>query len=477
MNFLFHKTYLQSNEKRRKAELLVISIFISLFISFIYLGISIYASFSHSIYLILIAIFILAVSLALLKTPIKLKLPGNLSIAATNFLTFACMYLSGGIHSPLIIWMISPPIIALLTLNRFSSYIWAFISVSQIGILIYLDWLNIYVSTSYNSHYDSFFYFSSFLGVMVVLFIISLFFENSFEKSQKSVEELNKELLIKNEELNIQTEEIVSQRDMLYDMTREMELHQGEVVELNEQLEERISSRTNELFNAMEELDTFIYRSAHDIKGPLATISGLCYVAMFDVKDEKSASYLAKIQIQTQKTIQLLQRISGISELKKTEPTASSIDFKLIQLKLSRYLQEEEDSQLLKIKINLPDNEIEFWSDQNLIESALIDLLDNAVKFRDSFKNEDPYVNLDINIESEQLTMRIEDNGLGIHETIKPFLFDMFFKGSDKSKGSGLGLFIVKLTAEKLNGTVLLDSSRKGKTIFTVIIPQLPQKK
>jgi len=473
MDFLFHNSYLNHDEKRRNARLLACSVSISLFFYFIFLGTVIYVGFKEAKILIIGAIFTSVVSLGMLKTGLKLKIPGNLSIIGTNILAFSCMAMSGGIHSPLVIWIIVAPITTLLILNRRTSYFWVAISLLELGLLVLFDLKGIVFSSSYNSAYHDFFYISSFSGVMVVMLVVSLLFKKSIEESQHSVENLNRELLMKNEELNIQTEEIVSQRDMLFDMTREMDSHQGEVLQLNEQLEARIKSRTNELFHALEELDTFIYRSAHDIKGPLATISGLCYVAMFDVKDEKSAGYLAKIQIQTQKTIQLLQRISGISELKKTKPSSSVIDFKLIQLKLSRYMQEEEDTHFVNITIRLPTIDTEFWSDQNLLEMMVVDLLDNSIKFRDSFKDVKPYALLEMLSVGENLRIKIEDNGLGVHESIKATIFDMFFKGSDKSKGSGLGLFIVKVAVEKLNGTIMLNTSIKGKTIFCIDIPCL----
>ncbi|MFN0050302.1 MAG: sensor histidine kinase [Cytophagales bacterium] len=473
MKFLFHQTYLGQKEKRKKAKLLAFSVLLSIFMYFFYLVVVLYAKFYSAVPFIIFSLLLLAAALVLLKTSLKFLITANLSLGATNILAFSCMYLSGGIHSPIILWMIAPPITALLISNRIISYVWAGISLAELGFLIFLDFNKIATVSDYNPAYDDFFYFSSFAGLMLVVFSISIMFEKMVQASKKSENNLNQELLLKNEELNIQTEEISSQRDMLYEVTQEMQLRQKEIFELNEQLEARIKSRTNELYLALKELDTFIYRSAHDIKGPLATISGLCYVAMFDVKDEKSASYLSKIQIQTQKTIHLLQRISGISELKKIELKRAKIDFKLLKLKLSRYIAEEDDAQFVKLNIDFPEINEDFYSDQHLVEQMVIDLFDNAIKFRDSFKEAEAYANLSIVVKDQVLQIRVEDNGLGISESSKESIFDMFFKGSDKSKGSGLGLFIVKIAVEKLNGAVILDTSTKGKTIFNVQIPTL----
>lgn len=472
MDFLFRNVFTNKNHKKQRSQLILFTVVLSLVMYFFYLGIAFYSKFYQAIALICIAIFILLISLLLIKSSVKLRISSNLSLLANNFLAFSCMYLSGGIHSPVMLWLIIPPITALLITNRITAFVWFVISLIEVGFLIFLDYYQIKVESTYDKAYDDFYYFASFAGVMCVVSLISVMFEKMINSSRRSLDTLNSELMLKNEELNIQTEEISSQRDMLYEMTHELEAQKSEVVVLNQQLEVRIQQRTNELYLALKELDTFIYRSAHDIKGPLSTISGLCYVAMFDVKDPKSANYLAKIQAQTQKTIHLLQRISGINELKSVQSKIKKIDFKLINLKLNRYIQEEqEEIQHVKLSISIQEEVAEFYTDQQLVELIVIDLIDNAVKFRDSFKAEEAYVNFSISVRNNFLNIVVEDNGLGIEENIKQSIFDMFFKGSEKSKGSGLGLFIVKIALEKLNGEVTLDSTLKDKTIFKIQIP------
>lgn len=74
-------------------------------------------------------------------------------------------------------------------------------------------------------------------------------------------------------------------------------------------------------------------------------------------------------------------------------------------------------------------------------------------------------------LEESRLIVRISDDGDGIPAEIKSRVFEMFFRGSEKSGGSGLGLYIAKKAAELLQGEITFTSDNQG-TIFEISIPQ-----
>jgi signal transduction histidine kinase len=67
-------------------------------------------------------------------------------------------------------------------------------------------------------------------------------------------------------------------------------------------------------------------------------------------------------------------------------------------------------------------------------------------------------VNINILTYEKGVELIIEDNGIGIPEEYQKKVFEMFFKVNESSNGTGLGLYIVKTTVEKLNGTVRIES-------------------
>ena len=74
-------------------------------------------------------------------------------------------------------------------------------------------------------------------------------------------------------------------------------------------------------------------------------------------------------------------------------------------------------------------------------------------------------------------TITFEDNGIGIIEEFQESIFNMFFRATELSEGSGIGLYIVKQAIEKLGGKVHVKSTPDQGSIFTVKLPNLISKK
>ena len=74
---------------------------------------------------------------------------------------------------------------------------------------------------------------------------------------------------------------------------------------------------------------------------------------------------------------------------------------------------------------------------------------------------------------SLSLLIQVHDDGEGVDPAIAHKIFDMFFRGSDKSHGIGLGLYIVKKAIDRLNGTINWGCT-EGKSIFRIGLPLVP---
>ena len=66
----------------------------------------------------------------------------------------------------------------------------------------------------------------------------------------------------------------------------------------------------------------------------------------------------------------------------------------------------------------------------------------------------------------------VSDNVIGIHYPIREKVFEMFYRGSDTSEGSGLGLYIVKNALKKLNGNICLSGKEEEGTEFVITLPK-----
>jgi signal transduction histidine kinase len=80
---------------------------------------------------------------------------------------------------------------------------------------------------------------------------------------------------------------------------------------------------------------------------------------------------------------------------------------------------------------------------------------------------------VDIKFEQDQAIAVVSDNGKGIHPDHVKSIFEMFYRATEDSQGSGLGLYIVKETIEKLQGSIQVQSIPRKGTTFTIQLPNL----
>lgn len=92
------------------------------------------------------------------------------------------------------------------------------------------------------------------------------------------------------------------------------------------------------------------------------------------------------------------------------------------------------------------------------------------MRYYDSAKPS-PFVKISTFSENGALVMKVEDNGVGIDPKHQPKVFEMFFRASKLSQGTGLGLYIVKEAVKVLNGTVEMTSTLHKGTQFLIKIP------
>jgi len=111
-----------------------------------------------------------------------------------------------------------------------------------------------------------------------------------------------------------------------------------------------------------------------------------------------------------------------------------------------------------------------FISDHRRVSIILNNLISNAIKYRDASK-ENSFLKIFVKCTKENAIIEIEDNGIGIAAKDKEKIFEMFYRSTKHSTGSGLGLYIVKETIEKLYGTIRLESELNEGAKFTVTIP------
>ena len=116
-----------------------------------------------------------------------------------------------------------------------------------------------------------------------------------------------------------------------------------------------------------------------------------------------------------------------------------------------------------------------FKSDKRRMAVIFRNLISNALKYYDDSKDE-PFLKIEVKSDSQIARILIEDNGIGISKEEQEEVFKMFYRATERSTGSGLGLYIILETVEKLKGTIKMDSEKYKGTSFYIEIPFLELK-
>jgi signal transduction histidine kinase len=247
-----------------------------------------------------------------------------------------------------------------------------------------------------------------------------------------------------------------------------------QLTSLNRNLERMVDARTIELQVANEalkrvndELDNFIYKTSHDIRGPLASLKGMCNVAIMDVKDPLALDYFNKLDATAEKLNTILTRLLIINQINNSSASHELIDFReivddVIVLERKRGLPPR-----LTIKKEIEDNII-FYSDKELIRIILENLIDNAIKFYNDSDRADPFVKIKVERDGNLLKVRVIDNGIGISQVNPDKIFQMFSRASERSGTGGIGLYLTKTATEKIGGQIDLKTTPEGYTEFFV---------
>jgi signal transduction histidine kinase len=262
------------------------------------------------------------------------------------------------------------------------------------------------------------------------------------------------------------------------------------IIKFNETLETRIKERTKELNDEINyrkkteqklkitnrrlrkaniELDNFVYRVSHDLRAPVASVLGLANLAKNEKDLANIKGYFEMVNKSAEQQDIFIRDILNISRNSRLGLERKKISFKkLIDETLSQLKYSDKDKQIdtrLNINENLP-----FYSDPGRIKVIFNNIFSNSIRYTNG---NNTLININIEVGKAFAGISISDNGIGIERKHHKKIFDMFYRATDKNAGSGLGLYIVKESIEKLNGEVTLESEPGKGTTLNLRIPNM----
>ena len=231
---------------------------------------------------------------------------------------------------------------------------------------------------------------------------------------------------------------------------------------------EEIFDKNRELNKLNLELDGLVYSVTHDIRSPLHAVLGLIDVIEREEQlNAQTEEYVTLIRSSISRLDKTINLIFDYSKNSRTEVQSSEIDLEaLISKSFIHNIKDQKKNIKLIVNKNSP---YKFYSDSPRVLIILNSLISNAIMY--SRTDVDAYVEVSFSVDKDFCEIEIAYNAEGIQAKHYDLIFEMFYRGSKKSIGSGLGLFICKEAVEKLKGSLTFTSYPNKGSNFIIKLP------
>lgn len=225
------------------------------------------------------------------------------------------------------------------------------------------------------------------------------------------------------------------------------------------------------LNKANKDMDSFFYSTSHDLRAPIASILGLANLAKIELKDEIALKYFDMVENRVKKMDMVIGDILQLARSTKAELKFETIDFQKLLQEVIADVKFNKGAKAIELHYKADASHV-LQSDYNQVKIILGNLISNAVKYH-HVEQDKPFIAVRFTNQSNEIIMEVEDNGTGIAKEHQEKIFNMFYRASTQSEGTGLGLYIVNEAVNKLHGTILVKSEKNKGTTFTVRLPKI----
>lgn len=300
---------------------------------------------------------------------------------------------------------------------------------------------------------------------------------------EEEIKAQNEDLSVQNEELFSRQEEIATQRDLLTEQNQRLEdawktieTQNREILLHNKTLDQEVKERTQKLVEYNQQLEQFAFITAHNLRAPVARILGLGQVLdMSKDNPEEERLIVSKLVATTVELDKVVKDVSTILEIRKSNtPIIKKIDLSEALSIIKANLESEITETNTEIKEDFSKANV-IYTAKPYLDSILINLIHNAIKYRDLSRKPSIYIKTEV--EDGYVCLLISDNGLGIdlaqHQNN---IFNLYKRFHSHVEGKGMGLYLVKTQVTALGGKIEVESEVNVGTTFKVFLRNVDEK-
>ncbi len=248
--------------------------------------------------------------------------------------------------------------------------------------------------------------------------------------------------------------------------------HDGRMNDISDQMitEDQLKDTCIELEKITMELDGFIYRASHDIRSPISSILGIVNLMKLDIKGDLAEKYIEMIGTSAAKLDKFVHELTLFAKNGRKAMDEECINFEFL---LQDILQEFNQTHL-NFSTVVPTYSIHgtavFYSDPDRIRLVLQNIIRNSLDYVDK-KKTTHMLSIEVHLHPGKAFIEVFDNGIGIAAPHVPKVFDMFYRASNISTGSGIGLYTVRDAVTRLGGVITIDSKYGVGTSVKIEMP------
>ncbi len=285
-----------------------------------------------------------------------------------------------------------------------------------------------------------------------------------------SEQEIFEEIL---QELQIRNQQLASQEKALTNMNNELVQMNNSLVASNQELQiskKQLEQANSDLANKNYELDTIVYKISHDIRSPLASILGIVNLIQKEIDPDNFNLYINHIEERALRLDNFVRNMLDFAKINNNLSDAVAIDFQNIISNCFNELSFQKGFDRIQKTVVVNLNGRVFYSDPLKIQIIFSNLISNAIKYQNYYIGENK-LEIRIMVKGSSLLIKVNDNGIGIAKKHIAKVIHMFYRATDKSEGSGLGLYIVHQTVNKLNGKLTITSEANKGSQVKIALP------
>lgn len=268
-------------------------------------------------------------------------------------------------------------------------------------------------------------------------------------------------------------------------LKHQVNVRTGELRRINQEMERRITKRTEELAAAMEKAQAadriksaFLATMSHELRTPLNSIIGFTGIMLQGLAgplNTEQHKQMSMVQNSARHLLALINDVLDISKIEagQLEISRSSFSLRPSIEKTVALVSPLAQKKGIELQLDITDDMVMITADQRRLEQVILNLLNNAVKF-----TEKGHVRISCRIIDDQCLISIADTGIGMRPEEVAELFQPFHQIdtglSRKHEGTGLGLSICKKLMDLMGGAILVESQWGQGSTFTIRFPRQP---